>query len=66
MKTYKYSLFLRNPETGEYKVQVIEVDNEGFMDLNTLIENRNCNPEQFDSGFTLVGVDVCLVINVEE
>lgn len=63
--TYKYHLFLRNPETQNCKVQTIEVDNDGFMDANMLFEKLHNNQDQFDSGYTLVGLNVGLVSECE-
>lgn len=64
--TYKYHLFLRNPETQDCKVQTIEVDNDGFMDANKLFTKLHENPEQFDEGYTLVGLNVGLVSELSE
>lgn len=65
MLTYTYHLFLRNPKTGECKVQDISVDSDGYMDANTLFKKLEANPEQFEEGFTVVGLNVGLVTEKE-
>lgn len=61
MKTYKYHLFLLNPETKHSIVQTIEVDNDGFMDANTLFKKLSNHSDQFEKGYTLIGLNVGLV-----
>lgn len=65
MKQYTYHLFLRNPHTLECKVQTITVTNKGYMDANLLFQKLT-HFEGIDSSFSLVGLNVGQVVDLDE
>lgn len=65
-KSYQYHLFLRNPLTGDCRVQDITVDHEGFMDANTLFRKIECHHELFETGYTLISLNVGFVKDLEK
>lgn len=65
-KEYNYHLFLRHPETGHCKVQTIVVTNDGYMDCNLLFRKLTHNTEVFEAGYSLIGLNVGQVVNLED
>lgn len=69
MKTYKYTVFLRNPETKETQHGIIEFDHDGFMDCHQLFEklaNSEVIRADLNSGYTLIAMQIVGVKDIEE
>lgn len=69
MKTYEYTVFLRNPETKETQHGIVEFDHDGFMDCHDLFEklaNSEVIKADLNSGYTLIAMQIVDVKDIEE
>lgn len=61
VKTYKYAVFLRNPETKETQHGTFEVDHDGNMDCHYLFDKLNNSDvikSDMNKGYTLIAMQV--------
>ena len=65
-KSYEYHLFLRNPLTGDCVIHDITVEHKGILDANTFFKKLAEHPELFETGYTLIGLNVGVVKDLEK
>lgn len=69
MKTYKYVLFLRHPETNHCINHWVDVDtneDQKFLSIHDLLEKLSRSNHLFEPGYTLVGMNIAKVDTKEE
>lgn len=64
-KSYQYHLFLRNPLTGDCIIHDIAVENESFLDANTLFKKLAEHSKLFETGYTLISLNIGVVEDLE-
>ena len=64
VKTYVYTVFLRNPKTMETQYGKIEFEHGGYMDCHTLFEKLSSEQIKRDLyvGYTLIAMQIVEVL----